>query len=469
MAVSEIEALRQLWRRGDIADLIFHDGQLKLHDVFLKAEGQLIVFLVSRQFGKTILAATEAVIQAIKFPGSRIRIGAAFEADLTEFIEPAFDMVLGSCPDDMKPRYVGHKKRFIFPNGSTIKLVGLDLKPNGLRGNTVDLIIIDEAGFAKRLEYLYSSVIIPLKTHRPTARVLFMSTPPESPDHEFWGFVDHAKLSGHYAEFTIDDNPMLTPERVKEIENDLGGRNTTAFQREYLCKRIVEQERAIVPEWKESMGQIFQRDELYKFWHKYEALDIGVQVDKTVVLFAYYNFREGRIYVEDELDISGSTTTTDLIEKRLIEKQDSIPGKPYNIPYRRIADNSHPLLLNDLASRPANLVFGATDKAKIHEMVGEVRVWTRMDRLRVHPRCKQLIGCLSSGIWNNQRTEFERSKVFGHYDALAALVYLIRNIDQYTNPIPDYVGNPNRWPGFNKKEVLSPLGQDMKAIFSKRK
>lgn len=469
MPVSPQAALRSLWKRGDIAELIFHDGQKRLHQSFINAKGELVVFLVSRQFGKTVFGAVAAVEQALKFPGSRIRVGAAFEADLTEFIEPAFEFVFSTCPEDMKPRYIQHKKRFIFPNGSTIKLVGLDLKPNGLRGNTVDLIIIDEAGFAKRLEYLFNSVIIPLKTHRPDARILFMSTPPESPDHEFWGFVDRAKLSGHYAEFTIDDNPMLTPARIKQIEEDLGGRHTTAFRREYLCQRIVEQERAIVPEWKPEMGAPFQRDELYKFWHKYQALDIGVQVDKTVCLFAYYNFRESRLYVEDELDISGSVTTTDIIEKALLKKQEEIPGKSYTIPYRRIADNSHPLLLNDLAVRPANLVFAATDKAKIHEMVGEVRVWTRLDRLRVHPRCKQLVGCLSSGIWNNQRTEFERSKVYGHYDALAALVYLIRNIDQYTNPIPDYVGNPNRWPGFNQQQKLSPLGQDMAALFSRRK
>jgi hypothetical protein len=167
------------------------------------------------------------------------------------------------------------------------------------------------------------------------------------------------------------------------------------------------------------------------------------------------------------LDISGTTTTTDLIESALIEKQESIPGKPYSDPYRRVADNSHPLLLNDLAVRPANIVFAATDKAKIHEMVGKVRVWVRQDRIRVHARCKQLIGCLSSGIWNNQRTEFERSKAYGHYDALAALVYLVRNIDEYTNPIPDWYVNPDRMPGVKKAPVLSPLGQDMKHLFSR--
>lgn len=464
------DVLSQCWKRGEVETLLFHPGQLTIDEMYCRLTGQVIVLNISRQWGKTFFAVVKAITTALKKRGARIRIGAAFESDLTEFIEPAFEAALESCPVKYKPRYIQHKKRYIFKNGSTIKLVGLDRRPNGLRGNTIDLIIIDEAGFVKRLDYLYSSVIVPLTTHRPEAIILLLTTPPESPDHEFWGFVDQAKLNGSYAEFTIDENPMLGPDDVKRLEEKLGGRNTTAFRREYLCQRIIEEERAIVPEWKLEYGLPFERDELYQFWHKYQALDIGVQVDKTVDLFAYYNFREARIYVEDELDISGATTTTDLIEVSILAKQKAIPGGGYIKPYRRIADCSHPLLLNDLAARPAGIVFGATDKAKLHEMVGELRVWVRLGRLRVHPRCKQLLGCLESGIWNLQRTEFERSKVFGHYDALAALVYLVRNIDQYTNPIPDYVINPHRLPvpGFKKQQALSPLGQEMTAIFKRR-
>lgn len=462
----KLAAIAELWKRGEIEPLIFHSGQQKIDQMIQSMPGRVIVINVSRQWGKSTLGVTKAIAQALKVPRSRVRIGAAFESDLTEFIEPAFETVLASCPNNLKPWYIKHKKRYRFRNGSSIKLVGLDKRPNGLRGSTIDLIIIDEAGFVSRLEYLYSSVIVPLTTHRPDARIIMLSTPPESPDHEFWDFVDRAKADGTYAEFTIDQNPMLGPDDIKRIEDRLGGRHTSAFRREYLCQKIIEAERAIVPEWKKEYEVEFERDPLYQYWHKYQALDIGVQRDKTVDLFAYYNFREARLYIEDELDISGTVTTTDLIEKGIRDKQREIEGGYYEEPYRRISDNSHPLLLNDLAAR--GISFGATDKAKIHEMVGEVRVWVRMGRIRVHPRCKQLLGCLNSGIWNNQRTEFERSKVYGHYDALAALVYLVRNIDQYTNPIPDSVTNPNQWPGFNKKSELSPMGQDIKALFSRR-
>ncbi len=462
------EARRWFWVTGNIEPLLFHAGQMRINEMYERLPGSVIVLNVSRQWGKTSFLAAKAVATAIRHPHNRIRIGAAFETDLTEFIEPAFDWVFKSCPDDLKPTYHMQKKRFTFGNGSTIKLVGLDRKPNGLRGNTIDLIGLDEAGFINRLGYLYDSVIVPLTTHRPNARIIFQSTPPESPDHEFWDFVDRAKLENSYAEFTIDENPMLGPEDVQRLERKLGGRETSAFQREYLCKRIVETERAIIPEWKEEFEIDWDPredptiDPLYKFWHKYEFLDIGVQIDKTICLFGYYNFQQARLYIMHEVDVSGSKTTTDLIYKSITGKEKEIG---FDNVYRRVADNSHPLLLNDLSEK--GLGFGATDKQKLHEMVGEVRVWVKSGRIRIHKRCKQAIGCMRSGIWDAHRKEFERSKVLGHYDAVAALIYGVRNTDVYSNPLPDYVYNPDRMPGIKKTAKLSPMGQDMKAIFSR--
>lgn len=472
----------ELWRRGDIGQLLYHDGQRKIDKVFRGAVGALIVFLISRQWGKTFYGVSIANEVAVKNPRARVRIAAALETDLTEFIEPAFEKLFESCPEHLTPRYLRHKKTYIYPNGSSIKLVGLDKKPNGLRGNTIDLIVLDEAGFVSRLDYLYYSVFVPLITHRPNAKILVMTTPPESPDHELWKFVDRAKIEKSFATFTIDENPLLSKEDITRIEREMGGRDATAFQREYLCKRVLEEDKALVPEWRDEYVQEFdpQSDPLYQFWHKYEFMDIGIQRDKTVILFAYYNFLERRLYVLDELDISGVKTTTRLIHDRLREKEAELKFKFKETPkdkefidrvHRRIADNSHPLLLNDLGSKGTH--FHATDKAKLHEMIGELRVWVRAGRIWVHPRCVQLVGCFSAGVWNKQRLQFEHSKLFGHYDALAAAVYGVRNTNQNTNPLPEDLGrtaDSSLWipPSFRKPR-LSELGQDMVGLLGKRK
>lgn len=454
--------IAELWRRGEISHLLLHEGQKVINKMWEELPGSMIVLNISRQWGKTFFSVVKSLEFAMKNRGANIRIGAAFESDLTEFIEPAFELALETCPLHLRPKYIQHKKRYVFKNGSRIKLVGLDKKPNGLRGNTVDLIIIDEAGFVNRLNYLYDSVIVPLTTHRPKARVIFQSTPPESPAHEFWDFVDKAKLSNSYAEFTIDQNPMLTKEDVWRLEQKLGGRHTTAFRREYLCERVVEEDRAIVPEWdKKYIVKEISHEDPYQFWLKHQAMDMGVQRDKTVVLFGFYHFLEACLYIENEIDISGSKTTTELIEKRLRQAEKDFG---YENTYRRIADNSHPLLLNDLSIK--GISFAATDKGKLWEMVGELRVWVRSGRIKVHERCVQTIGCLESGIWNEKRDQFERSKAFGHYDALAALIYLVRNVDRFSNPVPAWYNNPNHWPTLQKNAPPSDLALQLKGIFS---
>lgn len=70
-------------------------------------------------------------------------------------------------------------------------------------------------------------------------------------------------------------------------------------------------------------------------------------------------------------------------------------------------------------------------------MVNEVRLMVQDGRIIVHPRCTQLIGCLKYGVFqDSKRNMFGRSKSYGHFDALASLIYLVRNLNKHENPIP---------------------------------
>jgi len=72
-------------------------------------------------------------------------------------------------------------------------------------------------------------------------------------------------------------------------------------------------------------------------------------------------------------------------------------------------------------------------------MVNNVRIEINKGRIRVHPRCKQLVGSLNFGVWEDNRKQFARSNTFGHFDAFAALMYLLRSVDYVTNPIPPMI------------------------------
>jgi len=174
----------------------------------------------------------------------------------------------------------------------------------------------------------------------------------------------------------------------------------------------------------------------YELLHKYVAMDLGVR-DLNVTLFGYYDFVRAKLVIEREHVMSGPTMTTPLLHKAIEEIEMSLwNGKE---PYKRVADNNNPLLLLDLGSIH-NMFFHSTSKDELHAMVNHLRVWLANRRIEISDCCKTLIDSLKFGIWNESRTEFGRSKSLGHYDALAALMYMVRNIDESTNPIPLKVG-----------------------------
>lgn len=425
------------WRVGELIWKL-HRGQLEIDLAYQESKGKLFVLDCSRQLGKSTWCVAKAIEVALKEPGSRIRYATAFLTDLEQFILPAFDLVFQDCPEDIRPQWSVQKSEFRFSNASKIRLVGLDRKPNGLRGNKLRLVILDEAGYVSRLSYLYKSVLIPATTHVPNAKIIMASTQPESPDHDFIEYCDRAAIQKCYARLDIYKNPLLDKEQIDELAEECGGYDSTAFRREYLCERIVEEGRAIVPEFNEANHvKIAAIGPAHKFWRRFEALDSGVR-DLTACLFAYYDFSRATVVIEDEFAIKGFQVTTRRIAE-LTKEREAALGEHYQRIHLRIADNDNLILLQDLGQE-FGLNFMPTNKDDLAAMVNKVRLWMKAGRIEIHPRCVRLIGTLKAGVWNDHRTEFARSKVHGHYDLLASLVYLVRNIPEYDNPIPAYFG-----------------------------
>lgn len=430
-----ILAERELYRRGNL-DHLLHAGQSKISGTIWGMPRQVQPILCARGYGKTYLGAKEATAISIR-KQSRVKIGTEFQTDLEEFILPNFEAVLQDCPKSCLPKWKSSGSKYVFPNGSEIKLVGLDRKPNGLRGtHKTDLIILEEAGFISKLEQIYYSVIVPTTMHRPECRILLPTTPPEALDHFFWTLFDKAQLQGDVPVFTIDDNPMLTPADVRRLEEEMGGRESVAFQREYLCKRIPDATRQLTPEFsKDRHVQEFKRPVYFDFLIKTSSLDSGVR-DHTVELFSVYDFPNAILHIENELVLSGNEVITDTIYKRTVEIETDLKYKRVD----RWADNNNLILIQDLNSTGFKDGSGRhwtpTAKDAIEAGVNMVRLWLKQGRLKIHPRCRFLIGTLETALWNKNRTDFDRSKVFGHADALASLIYLIRNVNTRTNPIP---------------------------------
>lgn len=419
-----------LWHRGQLMWKM-HKGQLVIEEAYRNVKAKLFVANCARRFGKTFWVVKEADKVARSKEKARVKIATAFLTDLEEFIYPSFEKFFEDCPEELKPIWNSSKKKYIYDNGSEIQLIGLDRKPNGGRGNYCDLYVFDEAAFINNVSYIYSSVVVPMTMYREGARIIMISTPPKSPDHDFKDFIVKAQAENAYVELDIYKNPMVDQAMINEYRKEC--LTETDWLREYMCQLVTDQSLAIVPEASKYEFKRAEKDENYQHYHKYTAMDLGVR-DLNVTLHAYYDFMRAKLVVESESIMNGPDMTTPKLAAEVTKKEIELWGENPKV-YKRVADNNNPLLLLDLGNIHG-LFFHSTSKDELHAMVNEMRVWFASGRIEIDESCKYLIGSLQYGLWNEKRTEFARSKVLGHYDAVAALMYLIRNIDQVTNPVP---------------------------------
>ena len=345
-------------------------------------------------------------------------------------------MLCSDAPHDLKPEWVAFDSVYKFPNGSMIHMAGTDKgNAESLRGTSSDLNIIDEAGFCSDLDYILRSILMP-QTLTTGGTTIMASTPPKTPAHDFFEIAHECKDNGDYQEFTIYDNETLTPEIIELYAKESGGFDSSTFRREYLCKWEIESSAAVIPEWKEEYSATLQPSEFTAYYHRYTAMDLGVR-DLTAGCLGYYDFKRGVLHVEHEFEMGGPDMTTPKLAEMIRLKETECFGDIK--PYRRISDNNNLMLLQDLGTLHG-MHFAPTNKDNLHAMVNELRLMVNAGRVIIHPRCVRTIGSVQYAVWDDHRKEFARSKTYGHFDHLAALIYLVRNLDQSTNPIPETHG-----------------------------
>lgn len=415
-------AVGELWRRG-ILDWKLRQEQQKLKREINNPSRQLVVGNISRRWGKSYTLCAYALEQAIQTP-QKIRYGCAFLTDLQEFILPAFELILADCPQHLRPTYHQTKKTFYFKNGSEIKLVGLDKNSNGLRGNAINIIIIDEAAFVNNLKYLHTSVIIPATAKQKNIKIIFISTPPESPEHYFSAeLIDKAKNqeNGYYLCLTIDDISDLPAEERKRLLDEVGGESSSTAQREFFCKIQVDANRAICTSFADRHIESSPTDH-YIHWQLFG--DAGGVKDKTVFLEAGYDHVLQKVIFRSELEFPAQTPTTSIVAA-VKAKWPNAPSLILDAPGQLLIDYSTQGLP---ATLPQKDDFGA----------GLLLLGTTFhnDQALIDPSCELLIRTLKGGLLTRARNDYERSEALGHCDAAATAIYALRCVDKLTDLRP---------------------------------
>lgn len=441
-AVSEM-ARHALWRAGDLS-WMFHrgraparNGQVKLDAMITDAYARGVrrfVANIGRRFGKSHYFVLRAAQRCLRKPRTRIPYAASTGVSLMQFILPIAREVSESAPADLRPEIVDYEWRF--PNESVVVFQGCEdmAKANRLRGPAADEAIVDEAAFIPVLTYVVRSVLN-YQLGTTDGMMLVGSTPPETPAHPFVALAAEAQARGAYMHATIHDSPFVTRDAAKKLCEEAGGVDSSAWRREALAEFVVDETRALVPEFARNKSTIVCEHERPFEYDRYTVSDIGF-VDLTATLFASYDFGAAILYVENEYFGERATSRAIAKEQARVEAE-TWPDALAPFARHEVYTEAQAITRADLTDASGRHHRQVNNKEP-EQAVNQLRV-NIAKHIRIHPRCTHLIAHLENGIWNEQRTSFARSEGLGHFDGVAALMYLWRHVDRNHNPQTPFI------------------------------
>lgn len=428
--MSDEELLRFAWETGALKELLLRPDQFDLLDQVLKKEFRRFVFHCSRRYGKTYILLSICEILARQKDPVLIRYAAQTQKAVNKMIKPNFRIIEQTCPDDLKIRWIKSEGLAVFKNGSEFHIGGADTEDHidNLRGTGADIYIVDEASFITKLDYLVNDVLHP-QTLTTNGIGIISSSSPISPAHPFTSYINKAKKVGAYFKKTIYDNKSLSDKTIEEfkVEAETEGKGT--WEREYLCELIIDENKAIVPEFYKNKSNIVKKEiERPRYFDAYESADLGV-VHNTHVLFAYWDFLRAKLVIDDELVFNRKTTK--FLADGIKQKETELG---FHQVYKRLSDTDQQVIID--LNEEHGLNFIGTLKDNLLAQINSVRLAFNRGEIEINERCRILIRDLEGGIWNKNKTKFEEIDDGSHCDGIAALIYLYRNLDKSKNPYP---------------------------------
>jgi len=140
-----------------------------------------------------------------------------------------------------------------------------------------------------------------------------------------------------------------------------------------MAEFIRDESAVIVPEFNADLHvRSVPRPVYYSELYKASGADLGVS-DKTVALFAYYDFPKSQVVIQREFALSGTDVRTDIFADHY---RAVIKDLGWDLNASRVqhwSDNSNLMLLNDL-SQLHDIHINPTDKEQKAEWLNKVRI-----------------------------------------------------------------------------------------------
>lgn len=430
------------------------------------------VWNIGRQRGKTHAAVFINVEAGSIIPDAALRYCAKTKDSALGIFMPAFDLIVATMPEDMRPNPAGSDRpwrkglretEWAFPLGGILYLFGTDAQSFAKgRGPRSHIITLDEAGFYQDLPAVEAALLPSLQT--TGGRVLYPSTPAESVGHPYTLRIHAAKASGQYQHDTFWNNPRVDHEAViREEAKRLGMARevfmkNTYFRREFLAEVVTDESRAAMPAWTDELAAVVVGEwERPTYFDGYQAHDPGIEGDPHASLFAWHDPARNEVVIEAEIELRSAPTTikawtedikaleTELYGSKSWDGtllgaeewlkdfkevpeylQKTLSKGAARQPYLRVGDNAQGVCKEMTLTH--NLALMPTDKHEKAFHVDSANQLLAEGRVRIHKRCVRLIEQLYSTVWNKTRSAWERTDK-DHGDLIDDFVYLLRNVN----------------------------------------
>jgi hypothetical protein len=161
-------------------------------------------------------------------------------------------------------------------------------------------------------------------------------------------------------------------------------------------------------------------------------------------VFGYYDFKQDKVIIEDEIVKEGKDLKLNKFADEILLKEEqlwmNILTNELIKPEVRVSDIEY-IVINEInRASMGRLNFQAVKKAPGYKLplINQLRVMLQSEKIYINPRCTVLIQHLKNARWKDAsaKDDFARSPGLGHYDAVDALLYLIKSVNYTKNPYP---------------------------------
>lgn len=247
-----------------------HSKQREIHNSIKNDNHKYYVLNIGRQFGKTILGINSMLDWAINDKGCNI----AWVTPIYKQGKKVFDEMEKATVKSGLFEF-NRSDLTIKGFGSTISFFSGE-RPDNIRGNTFDYLIIDEFAFTRPElwdEVLSATVLVKGK------KVIFISTPKGKNHFHKIALQHNYDDRFKYFHFTSYDNPMINPLDLEERKRSLP---THIFKQEYLAE-FIDNSSGLFANVRDCISIPNQSNQYYG------GLDIGRADDYTVLTIVNEN------------------------------------------------------------------------------------------------------------------------------------------------------------------------------------